>query len=51
MGFDVAFGGYSDVPPTMGRLLAERLIASNLIDPVTGLIGNHPSIHLIDSFS
>ena len=43
MGFDLAFGGYSEVPPNMGRVVAERLTASREIDPVTGAVGKHIS--------
>lgn len=38
MGFDLAFGGYGDVPPNMGRVAAERLIASREMDPITGTV-------------
>ena len=27
LGFDLAFGGYSDVDPRMGKIIAERLTA------------------------
>ncbi len=41
MGFDLAFGGYTDVPPTMGKVVAERLIAYRYIDNTTGEVGNN----------
>ncbi len=41
MGFDLAFGGYSDVPLRMGKVVAERQIASREIDPATGAVGKY----------
>lgn len=39
LGFDLAFGGYTDVDPRMGKIVAERFTAQREIDNVTGEIG------------
>ena len=44
MGFDLAFGGYTDVPPRMGKIVAERFMASRQINPLNGSVCNNTNI-------
>lgn len=48
LGFDLAFGGYSDIDPRMGKVVAERLIASREIDSTTGEVTMNSKITLLD---
>lgn len=48
MGFDLAFGGYSEVDPRMGKVVAERLTASREIDNKTGEVVMNTELTVLD---
>ena len=39
LGFDVAFGGYFDIDPKMGEVVAEHRLQTRILDINTGHLG------------